>query len=92
MSKVSVASNHQSHQRHVTNVGIIWTLKNVQSNFSKNAKSCEGLPKLFRSMFPDKAIAKNLIFSKDKCPYYINYEIGPHYKSNQGLRILFRFI
>ena len=32
-------------------------------------------------MFPDKAIARNLIFSKDKCPYYINYGIGPHYKS-----------
>ena len=26
-------------------------------------------------------IAKNFTFSKDKCSYYINYGIGPYYKS-----------
>ena len=58
------------NKKNVTNAEIIWTLKNVQSNFS--LKPCESLLKLFQSMFPDSAIAKNFIFSKDKCSYYIN--------------------
>lgn len=63
----------------VTNAEIIWTIKNVYSNFS--LKSSESLPNLFRSMFPDSVIARNFTFSKDKCSYYINYGLGPYYKS-----------
>lgn len=46
-----------------TNAGIIWTLTNIQSNFS--LKSNESLPKLFQSEFPDSAIGKNFRFRKD---------------------------
>ena len=63
----------------VTNAEIIWTLKNVQANFL--LKSCESLPKVFQELFPDSVIAKNFTFSKDKCSYYINYGVGPCYKS-----------
>ena len=63
----------------VMNAEIIWTLKNVEANFS--FKSCESLPKVFQKMFPDSVIAKNVTFSKDKCSYYINYSIRSYYKS-----------
>ena len=62
----------------VTNAAIIWTLKNVQANFS--LKTCESLPKVFQKMFSDSVIAKNFTFSKDKCSYYISYGIRPYYK------------
>ena len=62
-------------KKNVTNAAIISTLKNVQFNFS--LKSCESLLKLFQSMFPDNAIARNFTFSKDKCSYYINHGIEP---------------
>ena len=65
-------------KKNVTNTEIIWTLRDVQFNFS--LKSCESLPKLFQSMFTDSAIAKNVTFTKDKCCSYINYGIGPHYE------------
>ena len=40
----------------VTNAEIIWTLKNVEVNFS--LKSGESLPKVFQKMFPNSVIAK----------------------------------
>ena len=43
--------------------------------------SCDGLADLFRSMFPDNAIAEKFCLQKDKCAYFINYGIAPHFCS-----------
>ena len=78
-SSSKTMDNFVYDDKSVTNAEIIWTLKNVQANFL--LKSCESLPKVFQEMFPDSVIAKNFTFSKDKCSYYINYGVGPCYKS-----------
>ena len=63
----------------VTDAEIRWTLKNVLSSFS--FRSSDGLSDLFKSMFPDSAIAQKFTLQKDKCAYYINYGIAPHFRS-----------
>ena len=76
MSNVSCKSSKAMEdfvfdKKNATNAEIVWTLKNFKRNVS--LKSCESLPKLFQSMFPDSAIAKTFTFSKDKFSYYVNY-------------------
>ena len=63
----------------VTDAEIRWTLKNVMSSFSE--RSSDGLSDLFKAMFPASAIAKKFCLQKDKCGYFINYGIAPHFRS-----------
>ena len=46
---------------------------------SYSFRSCDGLADLFRSMFPDSNIAEKFCLQKDKCAYFINYGIAPHF-------------
>ena len=48
---------------------------------SYSFRSCDGLADLFRSMFPDSNIAEKFCLQKDKCAYFINYGIAPHFPS-----------
>ena len=43
--------------------------------------SCDGLADLFMTMFPDSTIAEKVCLQKDKCVYFINYGIAPHFHS-----------
>ena len=61
------------------NAEIRWCLKNVVSSCS--FRSCDGLVDPFKSMFPDSTIAEKLCLQKDKCAYFINYGIAPHFRS-----------
>ena len=36
---------------------------------------------LFKAMFPDSAITEKFFLQKDKCAYYLNYGIAPHFQS-----------
>ena len=63
----------------VTDAEIRWTLKNVLSCFS--FRSCDDLSGLFKAMFLDSAIAEKFSLQKDKCAYYLNYGIAPHFRS-----------
>ena len=48
---------------------------------SYSSHSCDGLADLFRSMFPENAIAEKFCLQKDKCAYFINYGIALHFCS-----------
>ena len=63
----------------VTDAEIKWCLENVVSSYS--FYSCDGLADLFSSMFPDSTIAEKFCLQKDKCAYFINYGIAPHFCS-----------
>ena len=62
----------------MTDTQIRWTLINVLSYFSLH--SCDGLWGLFKTMFPDSAVADSSL-QKDKCAYYLNYGIAPYFQS-----------
>ena len=62
-----------------TNAEIRWCLKILMSSYS--FRSCDGLADLFRSMFPDSTITEKFFLEKDKCAYFINYVIAPHFHS-----------
>ena len=62
-----------------TDAEIMWVLKNVVSSYSFCSR--DGLTDLFGSMFPDSTIAKKVCLQKDKCAYFIDYDIAPHFRS-----------
>ena len=62
-----------------TDAEIRWCLKNVVSSYS--FCSCDGLADQFRSMFPDSTIVVKFCLQKNKCAYFINYGIAPHFLS-----------
>ena len=62
-----------------TDAEIMWVLKNVVSFYS--FCSCDGLTDLFGGMFPDGTIAEKVCLQKDKCAYFIDYGIAPHFRS-----------
>ena len=43
--------------------------------------SCDGLPDLFRSKFPNITIAEKFCLQKNKCANFINYGIAPRFRS-----------
>ena len=57
-----------------------WTLKNTFFSIFSFC-SCDGISALFKMMFPDSSIAQKIFLQKDKCSYYINYSIAPHFWS-----------
>ena len=61
-----------------TDADIRWCLKHAVFFYSFH--SCDGLADLFRSMFPDSTIAEKFCLQKDKCAYFINYVIAPHFR------------
>ena len=61
-----------------TDADIRWCLKHVVFFYSFH--SCDGLADLLRSMFPDSTIAEKFCLQKDKCAYFINYVIAPHFR------------
>ena len=58
---------------------IRWCLRNLVSSYSFYLD--DGLPGLFRSMFPDSTIAEKICLQKYKYAYSINYGIAPHFCS-----------
>ena len=58
---------------------IRWCLRNLGSSYSFYLG--DGLPGLFRSMFPDSTIAEKICLQKYKYAYSINYGIAPHFCS-----------
>ena len=63
-----------------TDAEIRWCLKNVVSSYSFHSRDV-WLICLVRSMFPDSTIAEKFCLQKDKCAYFINYGIAPHFCS-----------
>ena len=65
----------------VVDAEIRWVLKNVMSTYS--FRSPDDIVELFTKMFPNSAIAnaKSFRLKKDKCIYFINYDIAPHFQS-----------
>ena len=62
-----------------TDAEIRWCLKNMVSSYS--FCSCDGLADQFRSMFPDSTIVEKFCLQRNKCAYFINYGIAPHFRS-----------
>ena len=61
-----------------TDAEIRWCLKSVSSY---SFRSCDRLVDLFSSMFPESTIAEKLCLQKDKCAYFVNHDIAPHFRS-----------
>jgi hypothetical protein len=72
-----VVSQTPSQQEQVLAAEILWALKVAESNYSY--ASCDGLPYLFRRMFPGQ-IPEHFTMSKSKISYLISDGIGPHYR------------
>ena len=62
----------------VATAEIRWCMKVVSSHFS--LRSCLDIKDLFRSMFPDSAVANEFTCSKTKCGYLITYGLSPFFK------------
>ena len=62
------------------NAEILSTLNVMMKHFS--FRSCMDWDKLFKSMFPDRKIARQFKRSKTKCSYYINFGIAPVFNKN----------
>ena len=62
-----------------TDAEIRWCLKNVVSSYL--FCSCDGLTDLVRIMFPDSTITEKFCLQKEKCAYFSNYGIAPHFRS-----------
>ena len=60
------------------NAEILWCLKVSTAHFS--LRSCEGLGKLFKTMFPDSDFASKFSLGKTKCGYLINYGLKPYFR------------
>ena len=61
----------------VTEAEIKWAVKCVMDHLS--FRSCLDLNDLFRSMFPDSAVAQKFKLSKTKCAYLINFGLAVYY-------------
>lgn len=62
----------------VTDAEIKWVLKCVQSHYS--FKSCDGIARLFSSMFPDSEVAKKFSCGERKAAYLCQFGISQHFK------------
>ena len=56
---------------------ILWAMKCLHSHYSCNSSS--SVHKLFQTMFPDSAIAKQFSCGKTKCLYLIKYGLAPYF-------------
>lgn len=64
---------------------VLWTLKSVTAHFSY--KSSNGLPELFRSMFPDSDIARQFSLSERKSAYLCCFVTAPYFRELLTRRI-----
>lgn len=64
----------------VTVAEIRWCLKVVMSSMS--FRTCIDICDLFKTIFHDSQIAKDMSISKTKCSYFISYGIAPYVKKN----------
>lgn len=55
----------------------LWSMKVANSNYSFS--SCDGLPKLFQTMFEDSLTAKDFSMSRTKVSYVITHALGPYF-------------
>lgn len=62
----------------VTRAEIIWTMKNVSSNFS--GKSCDDLGQTFKNMFPNEPACKDFTLASSKLSYMVSDCVGPHFR------------
>jgi hypothetical protein len=58
---------------------IVWALKVVESHYSY--RSCAGIDKIFRLMFPNCEEACNFSCGPTKCSYICCFGLAPHFKS-----------
>lgn len=61
-----------------TKAEIIWTMKNVSSNYS--GKSCDDLGKTFKNMFPNEPACKDFTLASSKWSYIVSDCVGPHFR------------
>ncbi|KAJ6643983.1 hypothetical protein Bhyg_08948 [Pseudolycoriella hygida] len=61
-----------------TKAEIIWTMKNVKSNYS--GKSCDDLNLTFQKMFPNEPSCKEFTLAHSKLSYMISECVGPHFR------------
>lgn len=62
----------------VATAEILWTLKVAQSNYSYS--SCDGVPDLFKRMFPGHCVSEQFSMSRTKVSYLISDGLGPYYR------------
>ena len=62
------------------NAEILWYLKVIKCYFS--LRSCEGLGKLFRTLFPDSELASQFSRGKTKCAYMINFGLELNFRES----------
>ncbi|KAJ6639772.1 hypothetical protein Bhyg_12519, partial [Pseudolycoriella hygida] len=61
-----------------TKAEIIWTMKNVKSNYS--GKSCDDLNLTFEKMFPNEPSCKEFTLAHSKLSYMVSECVGPHFR------------
>lgn len=66
------------HRDEATRAEIIWTMKNVSSNFS--GKSCDDISETFKNMFPKEPACKEFSLAHSKLSYMISDCVGPHFR------------
>lgn len=61
-----------------TKAEIIWTMKNVTSNYS--GKSCDDLGLTLQRMFPNEPTCKEFTLASSKLSYMVSDCVGPHFR------------
>lgn len=64
--------------KHVTRAEAIWAMKVAVSNYSFS--SCSNIVPLFRLMFPENEIAKNMTLGDRKISYVLTHGLGPYFQ------------
>ena len=64
-----------SQKDQISSTEAMWMFKVVQQDYS--LRSCDGVPKLFKTMFSDSDIAKGFIMSSRKLLYVVFNGLGP---------------
>ena len=61
---------------------ILWSMEVIMSHYSY--KSCEDAGVLFRTMFPDSAVAQKVTCGERKTNYLICYGLATHFNNCVG--------
>ena len=69
---------------YATRAEIIWAMKSISSNYSYN--SCQGIPELFKVMFPESDTVQAFAMSKTKLRYIVHYGLAPYFLMNWTMK------
>ena len=72
-SKIMILNASQKDK--ISSAEAVWMFKVAEQNYS--LRSCDGVPKLFLTMFSDSNIAKGFTVSRQKASYIVFDGLGP---------------